>query len=98
MLHETSLFFFLAAHWWLAYYFVSTTIDIGYKIQILENSKKEQAQLVNSVNEEKIISDRHRKMNCLKYVFILIAFLFLIIAAIKSAIYMDEKLSIKLIT
>ena len=36
-------------------------------------------------------------MNCLKYVFILVAFLFLIIAGIKSAIYMSD-FEIKLAT
>ena len=96
-LHETSLFFFLVAHWWLAYYFLSTTIDIGYKIKILENSTKEIAQLVNSENKEKIIADQNKKMNCLKYLFILIALLFLIIAAIKSAIFMSP-LEINLVT
>ena len=46
---------------------------------------------MNSVNEEKILADRNRKMNFLKYIFILIAFLFLLIAAIKSAVYMSDK-------
>ena len=34
-LQEASYFCFLVAHWWLAYYFLSTTIDIGCKLEVI---------------------------------------------------------------
>ena len=35
-LDEASYFFFILAHWWLSYYFLQTTTDIGYRLEIDE--------------------------------------------------------------
>lgn len=37
-LDESSYFFFMLSHLWLSFYFLSATIDIGYKLE-LEKAK-----------------------------------------------------------
>ena len=76
------------AHWWLAYYFLSTTTEIGYQIEL--HQQRESYMISTVIDSEdienlyaKIDKRRIRRQKSLFCSFIIISVLFLVVSAVR---------------